>query len=275
MISRPRLSCRSTDSRLFDVEDDDLEERLGEERRLGGVAVRRAEVEHLLVQQLHALDLHPGAREPVDHHAGGVHRLEQPLEQEAHDIGIAHQVAAVFQPPHLGRVEQVARHNRRGDDATLAQDERRVGALAGARRAAEPDDLPGQACRSRPDPRLDVRPRAGEDGARLLECRVGGRCWSNSRAWPSVPCSCPWKLPAGRCRGSVYRESGLGPLVCPATGAGARAHLAFRRVIATSSLPPMAVWPTVMPMISNPWLPASCSSFCMVEVLLVASSRYS
>ncbi len=97
---------------LLDVEDDDLEHRLREQRRERRLAVLRAQVEHLLVQQLHALDLHPRARKPVDDDAGGVDRLEQALEQEADDVGVADQAAAVLHPPHLGRVEQVARHDR-------------------------------------------------------------------------------------------------------------------------------------------------------------------
>ena len=49
-------------------------------------------------------------------------------------------------------------------------------------------------------------------------------------------------------------------------------HFAFRRVITTSSLPPRAVFPTVMPSAWNPSRPSTFISFCSVDVLDVAIS---
>ncbi len=43
----------------------------------------------------------------------------------------------------------------------------------------------------------------------------------------------------------------------------------------TTSRPPKAVWPTVTPLKTKAASATSESSFCMVEVLLVASSLYS
>ncbi len=49
--------------------------------------------------------------------------------------------------------------------------------------------------------------------------------------------------------------------------------IVFWRML-TSSDPPIAVFATVIPTRRNPASPASLSSFCIVEVLEVASNRY-
>ena len=81
--------------------------------------------------------------------------------------------------------------------------------------------------------------------------------------------------------GSRPQDSGAG---CAARRARSRdlaghrltqGYFARRRVITTSSAPPIAVFPTVMASTSKPSSDVSRSSFSIVDVLDVASSRYS
>ena len=108
------------------------------ERRVEELAPQRV---HLIDQQLQALDLHGGAREAVDDHAVVIFRAQQLAQQQADHFAVADHVAGVLERPRLGRVEQRADDDRAAGQAARLGDERGVGALAGAGRAAEQDDL--------------------------------------------------------------------------------------------------------------------------------------
>ena len=126
---------------LVDEQHHDVDGRLPEmdaERRVEELAPQRV---HLVDEQLQALDLHVGAREAVDDHAVVILRAQQLAQQQPDDFAVADHVAGVLERSRLGRVEQRADDDRAAREAARLGDERRVGALAGAGRAAEQNDL--------------------------------------------------------------------------------------------------------------------------------------
>ena len=129
---------------LIDEQHHDVDRRMPEmdaERRVVELAPQRV---HLIDEQLQALDLNVGAREAVEDHAVVILRAQQLAQQQADDFAIADHVAGVLQRLRFRRIEQRADDDGRAGEAARLGDERRVGAFAGAGRAAEENDLLGE-----------------------------------------------------------------------------------------------------------------------------------
>jgi hypothetical protein len=89
------------------------------------------------------------------------------------------------------------------------------------------------------------------------QCYVAGYLLLNAQGLPVAPGN-DWNA-------AMAEHRPTGPVI-------ADHWMPDRFTIATSSFPPMAVFETVIPTTTYPALPASCSSFSSVEVLLVAIS---
>ena len=82
---------------------------------LNGVeANSRHERLHAIDEQFQALNLHLGAGKTVQDAAVPVFRLQQPAEEDAHHLAIAHHEAGILVAPGVGRVEERAHDDRAG-----------------------------------------------------------------------------------------------------------------------------------------------------------------
>ena len=104
-----------------------------------------------------------GPWKTVEDHAMVILRSQQAPQHQTHDFAIPNHVANVFEGPCLRRVEHRADDNRRIRQAPRLHDERCVGALAGARSAAEKNDLFRETQIITAELRFEILPNRFED----------------------------------------------------------------------------------------------------------------
>ena len=123
-------------------------------------------------QQLQALDLDGGAGKAVDNHAVVICGAQQLAQQQADGLAVADHVARVLERSRLGRVEQRAHDDRAAGQAARLGDERRVGALAGAGRAAEQNDLLRETQVLAAEAGFEILPDGFEDQLRVFDLEI-------------------------------------------------------------------------------------------------------
>ena len=128
---------------------------------------------HLVHEQLQTLDLHMGPGEAVENDAIAIRGLHQFAKEQSDHLAVAHHAPGVLQPLGVGRVQQRADDNGRAGQAAGLGDEVRVGALAGPGRAAQQDDLLGEAQVLPAEVRFDVLPDGPKDNLGVLDFEVG------------------------------------------------------------------------------------------------------
>ena len=157
---------------LVDEEDEDVEMRLREARAVRGAAEFGAQVVELGEEVLEALHLHHRTREAVDDRAALILRREQLAEEDLHDLAVADEHAGVDALLGLGAREQVADDDGVGGVVAILEDERGVGALAGAGGAVEPEDLAGESELLAAELALQTGPDRVEDDLAILDLEV-------------------------------------------------------------------------------------------------------
>ena len=130
--------------RLVDEEHHDVEDGLLEVDHLRGAGELPPQRDHLVEEQLEALDLHLGAREAVEQRAVLLLGLKQLAQEDADHLPVPDHAAARLDGARLRGVKELGNHDGRRLDAAHLADEVRVGAFARARRPPEQDQLLGE-----------------------------------------------------------------------------------------------------------------------------------
>src|ERR1700674_296607 len=130
--------------RLVDEQHHDVEGGLLEVDHLRGAGELPPQPDHLVEEQLEALDLYLGAREAIEQRAVLLLRLRQLAQQDSDYLPIPDHAASCLDGARLRCVKELGNHNGWRLDVAHLANEVRVGAFARTRRPPEQDQLLGE-----------------------------------------------------------------------------------------------------------------------------------
>jgi hypothetical protein len=177
--------------RLVDEQDHDMENGLLEMDHLWSSGKLPPQSDHLVEEQLKALDLHLCAREAVEQRPVLLLRSKQLAQQNAHHFPVSDHPATGLDGPRLRCIKELGNHDRRRLDAAHLANEIRVRAFACARRPSEQDQLLGESHSGAAELSLQLPPDRAKDELRVLDFQFRGISRGRQKGCGStVPLSC-------------------------------------------------------------------------------------